>query len=216
MNNRRRAPSHHIANAPSVKDKPTPDGVVNRTREGLPTVHESTLAKRYASALVALAEEQDQLEAVGGALNQFVELYRTTPAFRLLMTSPTAERKDQHAALGTFLDRSAPTEVVGNFLKLLVDKRRTALIEDIRAAFDRLVEVRAGRMTVDVASPVPLTDEHARRLQSILSEMTGKTVRLEATTDPSLLGGLVITMGSVMMDYSIRNHLNRLQAMMRG
>ena len=178
-------------------------------------MHESTLAKRYASALVALAEEQNQLEVVGSALSTFVELYRTTPTFRLLMTSPTAERKDQHAALSTFFDQASPTETVRKFLKLLVDKRRTTLIEEITIAFDRLVEVRAGRMTVDVRTSVSLSNEHALRLQSILSEMTGKTVRLEVTADPALLGGLVITMGSVMMDYSIRNHLNRLQALMR-
>ena len=179
-------------------------------------MHESTLAKRYASALVALAEEQGQLEASGEALSALVALYRTTPSFRQLMTSPTAERAHQHAALATFLAQASSPPVMQNFLKLLVDKRRMLLVEEIATAFGREVEVRAGRLTVNVRSSVALTEALETRLQSVLSELTGKTVSLDVVTEPELLGGMVITMGSVMMDYSIRNHLNRMQALMRG
>ena len=178
-------------------------------------MHESTLAKRYASALAELAVENNILEAVGNDLNGFLDLFRSTPTLRLLLTSPTAERSDQHAALSLFLEHATPSPVTSNFLKLLIDKRRMVLIESIVAAYNWDMDDRAGRMTVDVRTPFPLADLHAERLRATLSGLTGKHVRLEIETEPGILGGMVVTMGSVMMDHSIRNHLNRLKATMK-
>ena len=177
-------------------------------------MHESTLAKRYASALAELAVEQNLLEDVGNDLNDFLELFRSTPALRFLLTSPTAERREQHAALSIFLDQATPAPVTSNFLRLLVDKRRMMLIESIVAAFNWNMDDRAGRMTIDICSALPLSDIHSERIRATLSDVTGKTVRLDITTDAGILGGLVVTMGSVMMDYSVRNHLNRLKSTM--
>ena len=179
-------------------------------------MHESTLAKRYASALAELAVEQNLLEDVGDDLNGFLELFRTMPAFRFLLTSPTAERKDQHAALSVFLEMAEIASVTSKFLKLLVDKRRMVLIESIVTAYNWDMDDRAGRMTIDIRTLFPLTDIHSERIRATLSDVTGKTVQLNVTTDPGILGGMVVTMGSVMMDYSVRNHLNRLKSTMRG
>jgi len=179
-------------------------------------VHESTLAKRYATALADLAVEQNLLEDVGADLNGFLDLFRSTPAFRFLLTSPTAERGEQHAALSTFLEQATPVPVTGSFLKLLVDKRRMILIEAIVAAYNRNMDDRASRLTVDIQTLLPLTGNHSERIRTALSQATGKSVILDVVTDPGILGGMVITMGSVMMDYSVRNHLNRLKDSMRG
>ena len=178
-------------------------------------MHESTLAKRYASALAELAVEHNLLEDVGNDLNGFLELFRTTPAFRFLLTSPTAERREQHAALAIFLEQATPAPVTRNFLKLLVDKRRMVLIESIVDAYNGDMDDRAGRMTVDIRTLLPLTDSRSEQIRTTLSDLTGKTIRLDVTTDPGILGGMVITMGSVMMDYSVRNHLNRLKTTMK-
>jgi F-type H+-transporting ATPase subunit delta len=91
-----------------------------------------------------------------------------------------------------------------------------ALIESIVDAYNKDVDNRAGRMTVDVRVLMPLTGGHAKEMRATLSEATGKDIQLEVTTDPGILGGMVVTMGSVMIDYSVRNHLNRLKASMRG
>ncbi|MBF0161535.1 MAG: ATP synthase F1 subunit delta [Magnetococcales bacterium] len=179
-------------------------------------MHESTLAKRYATALAELAVEHNILEAVGAELNSFLDLFRTTPALRFLLTSPTAERRDQHAALALFLEHAEPAKVTSSFLKLLVDKRRMVLLESIVAAYNGNVDSRIGRMNVELRVLMPLGDAHAERLRSTLSEVTGKEIRLDVTTDPGILGGMVVTMGSVMIDYSVRNHLNRLKASLRG
>ena len=179
-------------------------------------MHETTLAKRYAAALAELAVEQNLLEAVGRDLNGFLDLFRSTPALRFLLTSPTAERRDQHVALAIFLEQATPAPVTSSFLKLLVDKRRMVLIESIVAAYNGNVDTRAGRMNVDVRVLMPLTGAHAEQLRETLSDATGKEIRLDMTTDPGILGGMVVTMGSVMIDYSVRHHLNRLKASMRG
>ena len=179
-------------------------------------MHETTLAKRYATALAELAVEHDILEAVGNDLNGFLEVFRATPALRLLLTSPTAERRDQHAALTIFLEQADPAHVTSSFLKLLVDRRRMVLLESIVAAYNWNVDSRVGRMSVNLRVLMPLTGAQTGRMRTTLSDATGKKIRLDVTTDPGILGGMVVTLGSVMIDYSVRNHLNRLKDSLRG
>jgi F-type H+-transporting ATPase subunit delta len=179
-------------------------------------VHESTLAKRYANALAELAIEQDLLEKVGKDLNQFLELFQASQELRFLLTSPTAESHDQHAVMAVYLEKSKPVAVTSKFLRLLIDKRRMVLLEAIVAAFNEKMDQVAGRMAVKVQVLLPLADTQTKQMESVLSAITGKSVRLEVDTDPGILGGMVVTMGSIMVDYSVRNHLNRLKASMRG
>lgn len=174
------------------------------------------LAKRYATALADLAAEHNLLEKVGADLDRFVQLLDTTPGLRFLLTSPTAPTKDKQAALDAFIRNAGPEAIAGNLLKLLVDKRRMGLVEEIIAAYHEETERRSGRITVEVRTPNPLQTQHAEELQGSLTRLTGKIVRLESRTDPDLLGGIVVRIGSLMMDYSVRNHLNRLKAQMRG
>ncbi|MBF0296707.1 MAG: ATP synthase F1 subunit delta [Magnetococcales bacterium] len=174
------------------------------------------LAKRYATALVALANERNQLGVVGEDLSRFVELLTATPALRLMLTSPTVPTLEKHAAVDAFIQHARPTETAGHLLKLLVDKRRMALVEAIIVAYHEEMEARGGRMTVEVRSPSPLDATHAEALRTTLGKITGKEIRLENSTQPDLLGGIVVRIGSLMMDYSVRNHLNRLKAQMRG
>jgi F-type H+-transporting ATPase subunit delta len=179
-------------------------------------VHDSTLSKRYASALAELASEGESLEKVGEDLNRFLELIEVTPGLKSLLTSPTVLRADQHKIVDAFLENDETDEVTGKFLHLLVEKRRMGIIEGAVSAYNRGVEERSGRITVQVSSAKPLIKKHEDGLQSSLSELTGKEVQLEVSTDATLLGGVVLRVGSVMMDYSVRGQLNRLKSQMRG
>ncbi|MBF0190064.1 MAG: ATP synthase F1 subunit delta [Magnetococcales bacterium] len=176
----------------------------------------SALTKRYATALADLASEENQLGPVGEDLARFVQLLQANPDLRLLLTSPTAAAQHKHAALDAFITHAAPVRILGNFLKLLVDKRRMELVETIADAYHQEMESRGGRITVELQSATPLETHHAEDLQATLSKLTGKEVRLESRVDPDLLGGIVVRIGSLMMDYSVRNHLNRLKAQLRG
>jgi F-type H+-transporting ATPase subunit delta len=179
-------------------------------------VHDSTLAKRYASALAELADEGGNLEKVGGDLDSFLELIKVTPGLNSLLTSPTVSRADQHKVVDLFLDQGGADEVTGKFLRVLVDKRRLGLVEGIVSSYNRGVEERSGRVTVYLTSAKPMIKRHEERLIASLSSMTGKEVQLDVSTDSALLGGVVLRVGSVMMDYSVRGQLNRLQSQMRG
>ncbi|MBF0214964.1 MAG: ATP synthase F1 subunit delta [Magnetococcales bacterium] len=174
------------------------------------------LAKRYATALADLAAEENLLGAVGDDLARFAEVVKATPGLHSLLTSPTAPVKEKHAALDAYLTHAAPARILGNFLKLLIDKRRMELVDSIMAAYHKEMETRGGRITVELQSAMPLEPHHAVDLQTTLSKLTGKEVRLESRVEPDLLGGIVVRIGSLMMDYSVRNHLNRLKAQMRG
>ncbi|MBF0625765.1 MAG: ATP synthase F1 subunit delta [Magnetococcales bacterium] len=167
-------------------------------------------------ALADLAAEQNLLDSVGRDLTTFVEVFQTTPGLAMLLTSPTAARKDQQAVVESFIGQAEPAPVTRNFLKLLVAKRRMALIEEIVAAFNRDVERRSGRITVAVQTPKPLNKAHIKRLEEILAQGTGRAVTLEVAEEPALLGGMVVRIGSVMLDYSVRCQLQRLKAHMMG
>ncbi len=174
------------------------------------------LAKRYATALADLATEQKLLGTVAEDLGQFAELLQSAPNLRLLLTSPTAPMQEKHTALETFFKHAAPAKITANFLKLLVDKRRMEFIEAIIVAYHKVMEARSGRITVEVQMTGPLDKTHSEELQNALAKLTGKQVSLKSSIEPNLLGGIVVRIGSLMMDYSVRNHLNRLKAQMRG
>ncbi|MBF0425825.1 MAG: ATP synthase F1 subunit delta [Magnetococcales bacterium] len=175
-----------------------------------------TLAKRYATALVELATEQDVLDAVGDDLAAFLEVYTITPGLAALLTTPTVALKDQRAAVETYLSQAAPAPLTGNFLRLLVAKRRMSQIGEVVAAYRADVDRRRGRVVVNVQTAMPLTKVHIKRLETVMSEVTGSQAAVEVEEKPDLLGGLVVRIGSVMWDYSIRGRLHRLKAHMTG
>lgn len=179
-------------------------------------MHETTLAKRYALALAGLAALQNQLEEIGQELTNFLTILRQTPELRLLLTDPTSSYRHQYAATNTLLTECKYADLTGKFLKLLVSKRRMVLIDSIVASYIRELEARSGRITVHVTTPMAIPQILASRLQDMLSQVTGKTVNLEHLVKPELLGGAVIRIESLMLDYSVRSQLNRLQAYMKG
>ena len=179
-------------------------------------MQDSTLAKRYAVALADLAVEQEILEAVEGELETFNQVLESTPAVKELLTNPAASSRDQHAALAVYLEKVAPNTITGNFLKLLIDKRRMVIIDSILRAYTRQVESRSGRLRVNVRSAKPLTKTHVNKLQAALSTSSGKEVSVDVEEDENLLGGIVVRIGSLMLDYSVRGRLSRMQAFIKG
>ncbi|MBF0188264.1 MAG: ATP synthase F1 subunit delta [Magnetococcales bacterium] len=178
-------------------------------------MNENTLAKRYASALADLAAGENLLDDVGQQLSDFKTMLEESSDLRLLFTSPTRAQDVQREALDAILEKTAPATVTGNFLRLLIDKRRMGLIDLIVDSYLADVDTRSGRMTVNVRTPMPLTATHIKQLSASLAEKTGKEIKLDIEEDPSILGGMVVRIGSMMMDYSVRNRLNRLKAIMR-
>ena len=179
-------------------------------------MHSSTLAKRYASALADLAQGRGLLQKIGENLRGFLEVLVATPEWRALVVNPTVSREKQSKIVDVFLAKVNTDPLTVNFLRLLVHKRRMVLIDDVVAAYTRIEEEHSGVVTVRVSAPKPLIKAHEERLIKILSTSTGKEVRLDFEQDPELLGGMIVRIGSVMMDYSVRGQLNRLKAQLRG
>ncbi|MBF0445080.1 MAG: ATP synthase F1 subunit delta [Magnetococcales bacterium] len=178
-------------------------------------MQDGTIAKRYASALAELADEGGTLEKVGSDLDRFIELINVTPGLASLLNSPTTSQAAQHKVVDAFMGGGGE-EITGNFLRVLVEKRRLGAINGIVTSYKLSVEERSGQVTVYVTSATPLNKKHEESLISSLSGMTGKKVQLDVSTDFALLGGVVLRVGSVMMDYSLRGQLNRLKSQMRG
>nr|CRH07908.1 F1 sector of membrane-bound ATP synthase, delta subunit [Candidatus Magnetococcus massalia] len=179
-------------------------------------MHESTIAKRYASALAELASEQNILDKVQDELSQFQAILNETPEFESMLVNPTTSREEQHQLLATVLEHAKPQTVTSNFLRLLVDKRRMNLLGQMVDNLQKILNEQAGRITVTVESAKALTNTHIQRLEKSLATVTGKEVSLEVNENPELLGGLVIRMGSVMFDDSLRSQLHRLKEIMKG
>ncbi|MBF0587644.1 MAG: ATP synthase F1 subunit delta [Magnetococcales bacterium] len=179
-------------------------------------MNENTLAKRYASALAELATEQNALETVHGELNAFAEVMEATPALADKLTNPTEEESVHKALVSTYVEQVSVSPLTSNFLNLLVDKRRIGLIEGMVDAFNEDVEARSGRLTVQIQTPKELTATHSKQLNAALAKATGKEIQLDVQLEPDLLGGMVVQIGSLMMDYSLRSRINRLHAHLRG
>ncbi|MBF0147209.1 MAG: ATP synthase F1 subunit delta [Magnetococcales bacterium] len=179
-------------------------------------MHSSTLAKRYASALADLAQDRSLLQKIGEDLRGFLSVLAATPEWRALVNNPTISREKQSKVVDVFLAKVETDPLTISFLKLLIQKRRMILIDDVVTAYTRIEEEHSGVITVRVSAPKPLIKAHEERLIKTLSTSTGKEVHLDFELDPELLGGMIVRIGSVMMDYSVRGQLNRLKAQLRG
>ncbi|ABK45946.1 ATP synthase F1 subcomplex delta subunit [Magnetococcus marinus MC-1] len=179
-------------------------------------MHESTIAKRYATALAELASELNILDSIRDELAHFQALLAESPEMHEMMVSPTVSKESQHKLISTYLEYAKPNDLTANFLRLLIDKHRMALLNDVATAIVRVVDERAGRIQVKVETPKALTPSLVAKLEKSLADVTGKEVSLEISEKPELLGGLVIRMGSVMLDDSLRTQLHRLKEIMKG
>jgi F-type H+-transporting ATPase subunit delta len=169
------------------------------------------MAGRYAIALFDLALEENRIEEVEAALNRIEALLRDNPDFERLVRSPIFSAEEQSRALKAIGPHLEVSGFTANFLQLLVKNRRLFALSDIIAGFRRLLADHRGQMTADVVSAIPLTEAQTEELKASLKAKTGKDIDLKLTVDPAILGGLIVRIGSRMVDTSIRSKLNSLK-----
>jgi F-type H+-transporting ATPase subunit delta len=174
------------------------------------------VAGRYASALFDLANEQNRLDEVDRDLGKFQGLLGQSPDLRRLVKSPAFAAQEQQRALGAVMDWAAIGATTGNFLKVVARNRRLFAAEDMIDTFRGLLARHRGELTAQVQSAVALTDQQLAALKAQLKSTFGKDVRLDAKVDPSLLGGLVVKIGSRMFDSSLRTKLGNLKVVLQG
>jgi F-type H+-transporting ATPase subunit delta len=175
----------------------------------------SGMAGRYATALFELALEANAIEAVKDELDRFDALIAESADLTRLVRSPVFSVDQQSQALSAVLDRAGIRGLAANFLKLVVSNRRLFAVRDMIKAFRNLVAQHKGEATAEVTVAETLKDQHVEALRAALKSVTGKDVDLDVKVDPAILGGLVVKLGSRMVDNSLRTKLNAMKHAMK-
>lgn len=175
----------------------------------------SGVAGRYASALFDLAKESGAIDAVAGDLGALGRLMGESADLRNLVSSPLYDRAEQTAAMGAILERAGAADLTKKFVGLVATNRRLFALEGMIGAYKALVAKHRGEVSAEVTSAHPLTDVQVQKLTETLKAATGSDVTLSTKVDDSLLGGLVVKLGSRMVDTSLRTKLNRMKLAMK-
>jgi F-type H+-transporting ATPase subunit delta len=176
----------------------------------------ASLAGRYASALFDLARDDRQIDAVSGSLEQVRDTLGRSAEFRAITTSPMVGRADAAKAIAATAAALKLDPTTTRFLGVLAGNGRLRQLPDVIRLFARLAAAHRGEATAEVITARPLDDDQVEALKSQLRARAGQDVRLETRVDPDILGGVVVKLGSQMIDSSIRTRLNTLATAMKG
>ena len=177
---------------------------------------EGGLAGRYAIALFELARDGKSVDAVSTDLASLRRAMETSPDLARLVRSPVFSAADHAKALTAILEKMGANALTVRFVLLLAQKRRLFVLTQIIAAYEHLVAKSRGETEAEVTAARALSDGEITELKSVLKSKLGKEPRLHAKVDPALLGGLVVKIGSRMIDSSLRTKLDGLRAVMKG
>jgi len=167
------------------------------------------IARVYADALFGVAKEKGKLDAIREQLGQFADALADNRDLQLFFFSPYFSSAEKEAGLAKAIAGAEPELL--NFLNLLIEKHRMPVIYRMRRQFDSLWAKENKRLGVTVTSAVELDPEIAQRIGSEIEQQTGEMVELESRVDPDILGGLVVQVGNMVLDTSIRNRLEKLR-----
>lgn len=176
----------------------------------------ASLAGRYASALFALAEEQKSIESIGASLDKLDAALGESAELRGVLSSPVLSREAAGGAIAATADALGVDTLTKNMLGVLAANRRLEQLPNVIAAYRTLAARHRGEITAEVTSAHPLTEEQLDALKSQLRTRAGRDVAVTTTVDPAILGGLVVKLGSQMIDSSIRTKLNAVGQAMKG
>lgn len=174
------------------------------------------MSGRYAQALFALAQETHATDEVAADLATFAGMLDESEDLRDFVRSPVFSAEQQVKALDALLDRAAIGGTTAKFLKLVATKRRLFAISDIIRDFNVLNDHAKGLSRAAVTVAEPLREEHVEALKSALAEIAGSDkVEVDVKVDPSIIGGLIVQLGSRMVDFSLKTKLNSIRARMK-
>jgi F-type H+-transporting ATPase subunit delta len=176
----------------------------------------SGVAGRYATALFELALEEKSLDAVKGDLDRFIKLMEESDDLARLVRSPVYGADDQTKALTAVLERAEISGLAAKFLKLVAANRRLFSIRQIHKTFRGFVARHKGEVTAQVTAAQKLNDQNLDALKGALKTVTsGKEIDFDVKVDPAIIGGLIVQVGSRMVDSSLRTKLNSIKLAMK-
>lgn len=174
----------------------------------------SLAAERYAQALFELAKDESSLDTVANDLAALVALIGENKDLARLVNSPVIGREQKAAAMAEILEKAGAAQLVRNFVGLAARNRRLFLLPQIGKAFSQLLAKHRGEISAEVKTAHPLTDAQLADLKATLKSAYGKDPLLNVTVDPALLAGLVVKVGSRMIDSSLKTKLNALKTVL--
>ena len=197
-------------------------GLLPRTadEDGFPLASETTgvsgLAERYAAALFDLADERRMLDEVAANLRELRAMLQASGDFLRLIRSPVLSRDQQAKAIGMVAERAGLSPLVRDFLAVVARNRRLFAVPAMIEAFLAKLAARRGEVTAEVFAAQPLREAQLAALNEQLRRSIGSRVSVDVRVDPGLIGGLVVKLGSRMVDGSIKSKLQRLQLAMKS
>ncbi|MBL8644143.1 MAG: F0F1 ATP synthase subunit delta [Rhodospirillaceae bacterium] len=176
----------------------------------------SGLAARYAAALYDLADEQGALDTVAGDLKSLRKMIDDSDDFRRFIKSPVLTRAEQGAAIKAISEKAGLNALTQKFLGLVAANRRLFALPGIISAFLATLAARRGEVAAEVTSAAALSETQLGAIAAALKQTDGRKISLSSKVDPSILGGLIVRVGSRMVDSSIKSKLQRLKLAMKG
>jgi F-type H+-transporting ATPase subunit delta len=176
----------------------------------------SGMAGRYATALFELARDEKAVDAVKKDLDQFEALVSGSADLNRLVRSPVFGVDEQLKALSAILAKAGITGLAANFLRVITTNRRLFAVRDMIRAYRTLVARHKGEVTAQVTVAEPLSDKNLDAVKSALKSVTGgKDIDLDVQVEPAIIGGLIVKIGSRMVDSSLRTKLNSIKFAMK-
>ncbi|MFL6799988.1 MAG: F0F1 ATP synthase subunit delta [Xanthobacteraceae bacterium] len=173
------------------------------------------MAGRYATALFELARDEGALDEVKAGLDRFNGLTAESPDLRRLVRSPMFSAEQQLRALTSILDRTGISGIAKQFLLVATSNRRLFAVADMIRDFGKLVARHKGEVTAEVTFAEPPSDAQQSAIKDALKAVTHKDVQIDVKIDPAIIGGLVVKLGSRMVDSSLRTKLNSIRHAMK-
>jgi F-type H+-transporting ATPase subunit delta len=177
---------------------------------------QASLAGRYATALFGLARDENQIDAVTRSLDTLEAAITESADFRALTTSPLVGRAEAGKAIRALTPTLGIDPTTAKFIGVLADNGRLSELKSVIKAVRQLAAGHRNETTAEITSAFPLDDKQVAALKGNLQTRIGRDVVIDAKVDPSLLGGLVVRLGSQMIDASIKTKLNNLALAMKG
>ena len=174
-----------------------------------------SIAGRYAQAVFDIVKEDEGLDALDRQIADLGAALHDSADLRSLISSPLYSRDDQARAIGAVVQKMGFSPVLANTLQLMARNRRLFVLPQLVRQLQALIADERGEVTADVTSAIALNDDQQARLRDTLARKSGKKVKLNTRVDEALIGGMIVKLGSQMIDSSIRSKLASLQNVMK-
>lgn len=175
-----------------------------------------TVARRYAAALVDVVLQRGEAREVQSELVEWEAMLQANANLSEVFANPTIALDKKRAVLNRLIEMAKPRGTTTNFLKVLLQNQRLTELGEINRKLAQVLDERAGMLAATVTTARAVPEEARQKLHDKLAAITGKKVRIDFTTDPDLIGGLVTRIGSTVYDGSVRNQLQQIKEKMIG